>query len=116
MDADDDFYSGTENYSDYADSDEYDADADYEFVEDAADDSDDLIFRRRQSVAASTPTPAFYRPRSSSVSRCSSMSPSFAASSCSSKCPFNKVEPLLFELIFVDVRKKPQLVFIKLDV
>ncbi|CAE6020172.1 unnamed protein product [Arabidopsis arenosa] len=38
--------SGTENYSDYADSDEYDADADYEFVEDAADDSNDLIFRR----------------------------------------------------------------------
>ncbi|XP_010470422.1 PREDICTED: probable E3 ubiquitin-protein ligase ARI8 isoform X1 [Camelina sativa] len=47
MDADDDFYSGTENYSDYADSDPED-DADYEFVEDAADDSDDLIFRRRQ--------------------------------------------------------------------
>ncbi|CAH8263318.1 unnamed protein product [Arabidopsis lyrata] len=42
--------SGTENYSDYADSDEDDADADYEFVEDAADDSDDLIFCRRQAI------------------------------------------------------------------
>lgn len=45
MDADDDFYSGTEyadNDSDYADS----VDADYEFVEDDGDDSDDL--RRRQ--------------------------------------------------------------------
>lgn len=40
------------------------------------------------------------------------MSPSFAASSFSSKCPFNKVE----QLISVDVRKKPRLVFIKLDV
>lgn len=47
MEADDDFYSGTEyaeNDSDYADS----IDADYEFVDDDVDDSDDLIFRRRQ--------------------------------------------------------------------
>lgn len=54
MDADDDFYSGTENYSDYADSDA--DDADYEFVEDDADDSDDLIFRRRQV----SPPPIFF--------------------------------------------------------
>ncbi|CAN7122619.1 unnamed protein product [Brassica rapa subsp. narinosa] len=47
MDGDEDFYSGNEfadNDSDYADS----VDADYEFVEDDVDDSDDLLFRRRQ--------------------------------------------------------------------
>ncbi|XP_010528636.1 PREDICTED: probable E3 ubiquitin-protein ligase ARI8 [Tarenaya hassleriana] len=50
MDADEDFYSGSDfadNDSDYADSDSVDV-ADYEFIENDADDSDDLIFRRHQ--------------------------------------------------------------------
>lgn len=53
MDGDEDFYSGNEfadNDSDYADS----VDADYEFVEDDVDDSDDLLFRRRQVCSSSS--------------------------------------------------------------
>lgn len=53
MDGDEDFYSGNEcadNDSDYADS----VDADYEFVEDDVDDSDDLVFRRRQVCPSSS--------------------------------------------------------------